>query len=169
VNLSSLIHNEVLQLIVAIAEIVGLLTVIYKIVASFFWPRLSRGRKAAQIHFEKIIGISSENDAYLSACVLILLTRILTSLFFVLASATFLLLSLSSGRSGFAEGIGWLNRLSPTGNLPHGVSLLFVALSCILFIGNVVSATNFSRAVRRKVDPKSVKAPFARAFFGLDI
>ncbi len=53
-----------------------------------------------------------------------------------------------------------------TGTIAQDLSLLFATLSCVLFIGNVISATNFSRAVRRKIDAKSVTVPFARGFFG---
>jgi hypothetical protein len=164
-NLAALIENDSIKFVIELAGVFGFCVVVVQ-VAIGFGQRGRRGFRQSKEHFEQVIAESLGDQRYLSACILILLTRMVASLSLVLVSTAFLAVTLFANAQDGSPGADRSSAIGITGSAMDYVIILFFILSWVLFIGNVISAANFSRAVRRGINEQSVRSPVASDLLG---
>jgi hypothetical protein len=100
--------------------------------------------RESRLHLDKVTDESIANQAYMSACVVILLVRILAALFGVIFAALFTVTVLFSDLGA--------------SSLPYGdwISLIFLVASSAFLLGTLASAKRFSELVRSKVAPETM-------------
>jgi hypothetical protein len=101
-------------------------------------PRLIHRSKE---HLNSVTNKSIEDESYMAACLLILLTRAFAALFSVINSSVLVVSVLFLHLSDMPS--PWLDV----------ISLLFIVASSIFLFGTLAAAKRFSETVRRKIDP----------------
>lgn len=102
-------------------------------------------RKLSFSHLDSVTDEAIDSQAYMNACVLILMVRIFAALFGVILSA---LLTVSTQ---------FLHAADPGTSYMQLVSQIFLAASSAFLIGTLISAKRFSDLVRKKVAPNTIK------------
>lgn len=142
------VQNQYVQVIATLAALLSAPLVVFQIIKDLLQPignGIGNTRRKSREHLETITEISKKNEAYMSACVLILIVRILASFFCV----TFALLMVIASF--------FLHMSNASNPILDVFSITILIFSSILLVGTLNSAKKFSEAVRERIAPNSMK------------
>ncbi|HYD11261.1 MAG TPA: hypothetical protein VEC11_00270 [Allosphingosinicella sp.] len=142
-----ILQNQYIQVIATLAGLLSAPLVVWQIIREVIIPVATGVRKTksrSRVHLKNVTGLSRENPAYMSACVLIHLVRILASFFCVTASILMVIAALFLHLSGVSN---------PVFDV---VSIAFLVLSSVFLLGLLMSAKRFSDRVRKDIAPDSL-------------
>ena len=142
------LQNQFIQVVATLAALLCAPLVIMQIVRELLVPAatgIGKTRRQSKAHLNNVTDLSRDNSVYMSACVLILIVRILASFFCVTASILMVISALFLHLSG------------ATSSVFDVISITLLVLTSIFLLGTLASAKKFSDTVRRKIAPESME------------